>query len=34
MYITLKWGRKRGGWAREAYLGFYVEECPMFQKYW
>jgi hypothetical protein len=21
-----------GGW--EAYLGFYVGECPIFQKYW
>jgi hypothetical protein len=21
-------------WGGEAYLGFYVEECPMFQKIW
>jgi hypothetical protein len=21
-------------WGKEAYLGFYVRECPMFQKYW
>jgi len=21
-------------WGKEAYLGFYVGECPMFQKYW
>jgi hypothetical protein len=36
---------ERGGWAgsrtkcafilgREAYLGFYVGECPVFSKYW
>jgi hypothetical protein len=45
MYITHKgggeWGEGRGDMKKhvfifrtKTYLGFYVGECPMFQKYW